>query len=640
VTVSSVSYLELNDRFTEDALWGPLNYDLGNKWLRIGGDNGSFMWHYVEHEKGKLELDPRGDESVTLCVQHGINMIVNLDFKGNWIYENPPRKTDWIQARFREINDSYNDELPAADANPEMYEGYKRYVAYMAQKLKGRVAYLELGNEWNAHFPPEHYVKTFFEPAFAIVKQVWPAAKIMLGSQTGFDQNSILDCLGRERRYGIKDNRLLLTANDVIIVPPDGPAWPVPERAGAIAVLESVTAGNVTVSADGENGGMSGIILRYRDVTSYLAAMYSASDHSIAFYEVVEGKWGKAQGVSQVPNLGKHLHFVTEVRGNLASFTLSNGSRSISTTYELKYVHASGKVGLMQRAGDISQLFGNVLVKDAQGKILAKEDFNGPDGTIPPGWKYISGGPNPIPRGIATRIDGISWHPTAIVDPDRTYFTAVREFQQKCRDLGFKGHFFANEIYSGSMYPPGPQSSSHYYYTDPEDPLTEGQMAKYLVRSLVGHNGLDVEAGFCHPAFTGRVHPQALCQGTWGVQTVNPCRTTMSYYMWRNVATIMDDFHPSDFPVRFRENEGLLFFTFRRGGSERMVSVWIDGPSKEGITEKRCNLTLPGARAKRAIVADIMNGIEQQLDFTVNGPDTLLEGLLIKDYPVFITFST
>ena len=71
-------------------------------------------------------------------------------------------------------------------------------------------------------------------------------------------------------------------------------------------------------------------------------------------------------------------------------------------------------------------------------------------------------------------------------------------------------------------------------------------MAKYLVRSLVGHSGVGMEVGPCHPHFTGRVHPQALCQATWGTPTLNPCRPTMTYYMWRNVATLMDDFHPSD----------------------------------------------------------------------------------------------
>jgi hypothetical protein len=90
----------VNDRFTQDALWNSLNYDLGNKWVHIGGDNGSFMWHYVEHEKGKLRMDPVADESVTDLRRHGVNVILNLDFKGNWIYEKRARKTNWLEARF------------------------------------------------------------------------------------------------------------------------------------------------------------------------------------------------------------------------------------------------------------------------------------------------------------------------------------------------------------------------------------------------------------------------------------------------------------------------------------------------------------------------------------------------------------
>ena len=107
---------------------------------------------------------------------------------------------------------------------------------------------------------------------------------------------------------------------------------------------------------------------------------------------------------------------------------------------------------------------------------------------------------------IPSPIDAIGWHPGE--DPDAAYFKAVREFQKKCRDLGFQGQFLATEIYAGSMYPPGEKSYPML--------TSETQMAKYLVRSLVGHSGVGMEAGPCHPHFTGRVHPQALCQATWG----------------------------------------------------------------------------------------------------------------------------
>ena len=52
--------------------------------------------------------------------------------------------------------------------------------------------------------------RPFSNPTSTIVKQVWPEAKVMLGSPGGFDRNAILDCLGRERQYGIKGGKLLL----------------------------------------------------------------------------------------------------------------------------------------------------------------------------------------------------------------------------------------------------------------------------------------------------------------------------------------------------------------------------------------------------------------------------------------------
>ena len=113
----------------------------------------------------------------------------------------------------------------------------------------------------------------------------------------------------------------------------------------------------------------------------------------------------------------------------------------------------------------------------------------------------------------------------------------------------------------------------------------------------------------------------------------------MTYYMWRNVATLMDDFRPSEFAVNFSNGRGLLHFTFERGASERLLTVWIDGPSKGGIHENANDIVFPGVQAKRATVADIMNGTEQELDLAMNGSDTVLKGMLIKDYPVFVTIS-
>jgi hypothetical protein len=635
VMVSSVNYLELNNRFTQDALWAPLNFDLGNKWLRFGGDNGSFMWPWVEHEKGKLELDPRASYSLTDCARHGVNTVACLDMKGNWIYANPPRKTNWPEARFREMNDAYNDRLSfgfrpdgsllAADANPEMYQAYLRYVEYMVRQLKGRVTYLEMGNEWNAWFGAEHYMTTFFEPMYKIVKQVWPEAKVMLGSPGQgcpgeLYRNSILDCLGRETQYGLRSGKLLLNAEDAILP-------------GAVALREDVQAQDVTVSAETENKGQSGIILRYKELNSYLVGLYAAPEHSIMFYEVGDGEelwrphWNDSVAKKKVPNFGESVKLEAKVQGSLAKLTISGGGQSASTTCALQRIKDPGRVGLVHQSGETPQLFWNFLVIDAQGKTLVKDEFSGTEGTVPAGWKYYNGGANPIKPGLGARLDAIAWHPGA--DPDAAYFTWVRKFQKKCRDLGFTGPFFATEVYTGAMYPPGPISHPCL--------ISEIAMAKFLMRSVVGHNGVGMVAQYCHPHFTGRVHPQALCQGTWGAPTLVPCRPTMAYYVWRNMATLMDDFHPSEFAVNFSEGKGLLHFTFQRGDNERLVTVWIDAPVKDGLVETRTDVIFPGVQAQHATVADIMNGTEQELDVGGNGGDTVLKGMRIKDYPVFVT---
>ena len=70
-----------------------------------------------------------------------------------------------------------------------------------------------------------------------------------------------------------------------------------------------------------------------------------------------------------------------------------------------------------------------------------------------------------------------------------------------------------------------------------------------------------------------------------------------------------------------------------------MVSVWIDGPSKDSLQETKTEMVFPGVQARRARVADIMNGTEQELEIAGTGTDTVLKGMLIKDFPVFVTIS-
>jgi len=125
---------------------------------------------------------------------------MTLDFKGNWIYENPPRKTNWLEARFKELNESYMCGISEADDSPEMFAGYLRWVEYMVGHFKDRVKYFEISNEWNCwkHQEPsplEWYKNVILKPTLDLIKRVAPDVKIVMGAPSGFEREAIFSCL-------------------------------------------------------------------------------------------------------------------------------------------------------------------------------------------------------------------------------------------------------------------------------------------------------------------------------------------------------------------------------------------------------------------------------------------------------------
>lgn len=447
VTVSSTSYEMINDRHTQDSLWGPLNYDLGNKWIRIGGDNGSAMWIFTEHEKGKLQVDKRLDEYVADCRRHGVNVILTLDYKGNWIYKNPPRKTDWLDARFHELDSPYNDPVGAAFDSPKEFKAYLKYIDFMVRHFAGRVAYFEIGNEWNnAKIPPVQYVKQIFEPTYEVIKKAYPKARIMLGSP--------------------------------------GAGWVEPVKDAVPGV----------------------------EFPSTMAAVI---------------------GCLAMP-------------------------------------------------------------------------------------------------GVATRIDALGWHGEEV--PGSAYADTVRKLKAYARQRGFKGKYFASEIYAGSMEPKGDvrRWSGHC-------DVTEEAEACYLTQSLILHASFDMEAGPCHPSFTGWAHPQSMMRVSVPSAIVHPCQPKMIYYMWRNIATMMDDFYAAGSTVNFSAGDKAISFQFARPNKkDLLVGAWINSVWEDHKAQLKTALSLPGVRAKRAWAMDIVNGTEQELSIKADAKGTTIKNLVLRAYPLFI----
>jgi hypothetical protein len=183
ITVSSTFHGFGLDLATHRWLW-PLHYYSGMKWARVGYHDDPINWHWVEKERGVLEVDPAADEAITELVEHGVDVVMALGF-GNRLYteEDPGRKLPQLWEWYYEN--------PAPPTTPEALEAWARYVRYMAEHFGDRVRHFEVWNEWNipGYYGAEASVEQYLaiaRTAIPILREVCPEAKVMMGSWAGF----------------------------------------------------------------------------------------------------------------------------------------------------------------------------------------------------------------------------------------------------------------------------------------------------------------------------------------------------------------------------------------------------------------------------------------------------------------------
>ena len=666
VTVSSTNFTNADNRLNQEALWAPLHYDMGMKWLRIGGaGNGAFQWPYVEHERGRLELDPVLDRWLTDAHRNGVNLILGLEpWVGNPIYLDPPRKTNWEEARWREFMLRGMDDAGIVDQSPEMLEGYVRFVEYMAGHLKDRAYIFQVGNEWGSVGWTVDHARRYmdlFALTYEAIKRAAPDARVMMGSVSPMVTDLILTCLGQEWISGVQDGHLMMS----------GTSSRSPDESletSTLLTAEDVNARNVEVSIDALNyfGGEFGVLLRYKNSDHFLLAgvSYVGPGYGCWLYVVESPKQtaGAREGAEGNPpanlppgwwtlagtpenvtgaysedivrtegglsrkkiNLWGHnprsIHLNARVEDSVLTLTLSDGKKEETITHEIRDedLLEAGSVGLIQLKG-ANQIYDNFRVLGQDGKEIIAEDFNGKDGSLPDGWEYVYGPhSNPIDPGWGTKMDGIAWH---WGDHTPAYHEAIRDLQRQCEALGFRGGYYATELVIAETL----------------------ASALPALRTVVGLAGLGVVAGTQIIHFTGYAKNASNCHLTWTNQIATPVQPSPFYYMWRNLAGVTDDFHPADFPVTFNPSQGLSSFTFQRGENERMVAVWTnsDGETdEEPVSETDGDMILEGVQTNQAWAIDLLNGTEQELVCTPAGENTLIEGLKIKNYPTLLRFIT
>jgi len=181
ITASSTEHGLGQEIETHRWLW-PIQSGIGAKWIRIGYHDDPVNWHHVEKEKGILALDPVADAAITEMADHGLNIVLCLDF-GNRLYSGPEERS------FPQMWEWYWD-LPAPPTTPEALSAWDRYVEYIVNKTKDRVHYYELWNEWDISLywgetpSVEQYIALAKRTA-EIVRHLAPDAKIVSGSVSG-----------------------------------------------------------------------------------------------------------------------------------------------------------------------------------------------------------------------------------------------------------------------------------------------------------------------------------------------------------------------------------------------------------------------------------------------------------------------
>jgi hypothetical protein len=322
-----------------------------------------------------------------------------------------------------------------------------------------------------------------------------------------------------------------------------------------------------------------------------------------------------------------------KIEGGEIIFSVSDKNQTVTTKYAPDSPVAAGGAGLFCYPGELQAGFENFKVTDNAGNTIFADDFASNE-KIPEKWgihfSFWDDGKKPI---LAKRLGGISWHPEWM--PNAAYFSAVKNFTKECESLGFGGRYFADEIYAGAGYPPGPQEGNRMRMSDIQE-------AKHHTCSMVGHSSLNIQSGPCHVFFTGFPHSQATCRTTVPSQAVVPVQPKPSYYCMRNVATAMDDFYAANFPVEFTNEQNIVHFALESGDKNSlMIPAFLgapftgnpESPFVDEIISQKTDILIKGIEAKSASGIDTFNGAEQELEFSVENGDTAIRDITVKDYP-------
>lgn len=187
----------------------------------------------------------------------------------------------------------------------------------------------------------------------------------------------------------------------------------------------------------------------------------------------------------------------------------------------------------------------------------------------------------------------------------------IRANQDEARSLGFKGIFMSEE--NQWFAEPNPSQ----WLPGKLKPTYIGQ-AKNLARLMLQNAALDVVSFW---------------QGGFQLEsgTLSP-----AYYVYRTLCTITDGAQPTRVEVNFSARTGADRYGFRLPDGRLLVALWLPGDAMDDHPGQVTDVTVRGVQAKRVLGIDVLNGDQQELNFTSQADGTVVPGVVLRDYPVVL----
>ena len=221
---------------------------------------------------------------------------------------------------------------------------------------------------------------------------------------------------------------------------------------------------------------------------------------------------------------------------------------------------------------------------------------------------------NILRSDIVKYVDGISFHPMHGVSPDyelRKYYYDYPFVVQEIKDItnasGFNGEYFADELVWRTAI--NPHADEPWIYS-------EIAAAKYHARGIIFNLGMNMRTGLALealddlPNITGTV---------------------------RNISTVMAGATPIDLQLEIRnEVDNVVSYNFSMQNEDKLVALWTDGVAVDDDPGVNSIIVINGLSAEKVVGIDVLNGIEQELIFSIEDGNLIIRDLLIKDYPIFL----